>query len=364
MTQKTVGYVELEWTCTYCGTRNPGTQKKCSGCGAMMGEKDQFESPVQQELITDQEKLAHAKRGLADIHCPYCGTRNLAGSEKCKHCGGDLTGAKAREKGRVVGTYKDGSVADVPCPFCGTPNPANAVKCKKCGGSLQKPVEEAPAAEPAAAPKPRSRFAGLAIGAVALLCIVAAAVFFILSGRTTDTSAVVQSVMWERSVQILEQRPVTHEDWEDQIPAGAPILSCSKEYRRTQSEPAPGAEEVCGTPYTIDQGDGTGKVVQDCEYRIYDDRCKYTVNEWTVVDRAVVQGSDLNPQWPRMSLQSGQREGNQAEEYVVTFRADDGQATYTYHVNSADEFSRFNAGSYWTLKVNTFGDVTDAEPAR
>jgi ribosomal protein L40E len=368
MTQKTVGYVELEWTCTYCGTRNPGTQKKCSGCGAMMGEEDQFEAPVQQELITDEAKLAQAKRGLPDIHCPYCGTRNVARSEKCKHCGGDLTGAVEREKGRVVGAYREGPVADVPCPYCGTPNPANAVKCKKCGGTLQKPVEtplaEPPPAAPAATPKPRSRFAGIAIGAVALLCIVAAAVFFILSGRTTDTPAVVQSVLWERSIEIMEERPVTHEDWEDQIPSGAVIGSCSKEYRRTQSEPAPGAEEVCGTPYTIDQGDGTGKVVQDCEYRIYDNRCEYTVNEWTVVDRAVMQGSDLNPQWPRMSLQSGQREGNQAEEYVVTFRADDSNETYTYHVDSADEFSRFNVGSYWTLKVNTFGDVTGAEPAK
>ena len=367
MTQKTVGYVELEWTCTYCGTRNPGTQKKCSGCGAMMGEEDQFEAPAQQELITDEEKLAQAKRGLADIHCPYCGTRNVAGAEKCRHCGGDLTGAVEREKGRVVGAFRAGPAPDVPCPYCGTPNPANAIKCKKCGGNLQKPAEAPPAkpaAKPAAVPKPRSRFAGIAIGAVALLCIVAAAVFFILSGRTTDTPAVVQSVLWERSIQILEQRPVTHEDWEDQIPSGAVIGSCSKEYRRTQSEPAPGAEEVCSTPYTIDQGDGTGKVVQDCEYRIYDNRCEFTVNEWTVVDRAVMQGSDLNPQWPRMSLQSGQREGNQTQEYVVTFRADDSNETYTYHVDSADEFSRFNLGSYWTLKVNTFGDVTGAEPAK
>jgi hypothetical protein len=65
-----------------------------------------------------------------------------------------------------------------------------------------------------------------------------------------------------------------------------------------------------------------------------------------------------------MSLQSGQREGNQTQEYVVTFRADDSNETYTYQVDSADEFSRFNLGSYWTLKVNTFGDVTGAEPAK
>jgi uncharacterized Zn-finger protein len=367
MTQKTVGYVELEWTCTYCGTRNPGTQKKCSGCGAMMGEEDQFEAPAQQELITDEAKLARARRGMPDIHCPYCGTRNVAGSEKCKHCGGDLTGAMEREKGRVVGAYRAGPAPDVPCPYCGTPNPANAVKCKNCGGALQKPAEAPPpepAAKPTAAPKPRSRVAGLAIAAVVVLMSICAVAYFVLGSRTTDTPAVVQSVTWERSIQIMEQRPVTHQDWEDQIPAGAAIVSCSKEYRRTQSEPAPGAEEVCGTPYTIDQGDGTGKVVQGCEYRIYDNRCQYTVNEWTVVDEAVAQGNDLNPQWPSASLWSDQREGRRAEEYVITFRADDKADTYTYNVDSADEFSRFEVGSYWTLKVNTFGDVTDVEPAR
>jgi hypothetical protein len=105
-------------------------------------------------------------------------------------------------------------------------------------------------------------------------------------------------------------------------------------------------------------------VVQDCEYRIYDNKCEYTINEWTVVDKAVAQGNDLDPQWPNVSLRSDQREGPQAEEYVVTFRADDSNETYTYHVDSADEFSRFDVGSYWMLKVNTFGDVTDVEPAR
>jgi len=83
-----------------------------------------------------------------------------------------------------------------------------------------------------------------------------------------------------------------------------------------------------------------------------------------VVDEAVAQGNDLNPQWPNLSLWSDQREGSRAEEYVVTFRADDKAETYTYDVDSASEFSRFDVGSYWTLKVNTFGDVTGAEAAR
>jgi len=82
------------------------------------------------------------------------------------------------------------------------------------------------------------------------------------------------------------------------------------------------------------------------------------------VNEAVAQGNDLNPQWPSVSLWSDQREGGRAEEYVVTFRADDKTDTYTYDVDSASEFSRFDVGSYWTLKVNAFGSVTDAELAK
>ena len=366
MTRKTVGYVELEWTCTYCGARNPGTQQKCSGCGAKMGEEDQFEAPSQQELITDEAKLAKAKRGRPDIHCPFCGTRNVAEAEKCKHCGGDLAGAQAREQGRVVGAHTTEPVPDAACPYCGTLNPASATKCRKCGGVLQKPAEpaELSPAKPAVAPKSPSRLAGLAIAAVVVLLAICGVAYLVMGARTTDAPAIVQSVMWERSIAIMEQRPVTYEDWEDQIPSGAQIVSCSQEHRRTQSDPAPGAEEVCGTPYTVDQGDGTGKVVQDCEYRIYEDRCEYTINEWTIVDTAVAQGSDSSPGWPNASLLSGQREGSRSERYVVTFRADDKADTYTYAVGSAEEFSRFGVGSYWTLKVNSFGSVSGAEPAR
>jgi predicted RNA-binding Zn-ribbon protein involved in translation (DUF1610 family) len=104
MTRKTVGYVELEWTCPNCGTRNRGTDKKCVACGLPQPADIAFEQQVQEELITDQAVAQQAQQG-PDIHCPYCGTRNLAGAERCKQCGGDLVGGKARESGRVVGAH-------------------------------------------------------------------------------------------------------------------------------------------------------------------------------------------------------------------------------------------------------------------
>ena len=67
MTRKSLGYVELEWTCKRCGTVNPGMQKMCTNCGAPMADADQFEMPDEQRLITDDTRLEAAKKG-ADIH--------------------------------------------------------------------------------------------------------------------------------------------------------------------------------------------------------------------------------------------------------------------------------------------------------
>ena len=74
MTKKTVGYVNLEWTCPNCGSRNPGVNKKCATCGLAQPENVQFEQSAQDTLITDTAKIEAAKSG-PDIHCPYCGTR-------------------------------------------------------------------------------------------------------------------------------------------------------------------------------------------------------------------------------------------------------------------------------------------------
>ncbi len=102
MTQETLGYVRLEWTCQRCGGKNPGPEKLCIHCGASLDEQDQFELPEAQEFITDAEELKKAAAG-PDIHCPYCETRNPAGSTVCKQCGGSLAEGQVRARGHVVG---------------------------------------------------------------------------------------------------------------------------------------------------------------------------------------------------------------------------------------------------------------------
>ncbi len=357
MPQETVGYVELEWTCVHCGTKNEGTRQTCSGCGAPMSDSQKFQQAGRETLITDKDLLAKAEQG-PDIHCPYCGTRNPAGTAKCTHCGGDLTGATAREHGEVLGALKSEPQPEVKCGFCGTMNPADAKRCRKCFS----PLGSAPAPAPAAATPAPSRKIGILPIAVIAVLVVACIALFALMTRTSDTTGTVNAVSWQRSIDVLQPQPVSHQNWRDQIPSGAQIGACTREVRRTQDNPAPGAQKVCGTPYTIDQGNGLGKVVQDCRYNIPDDYCRYTTVEWVRVNAVVARGNDLKPVWPTVNTSSSQRAGSQTESYQVTFIA--GDKTYTYSPRSAQEYARFTPGSHWTLQVNSLGGVNTVARAQ
>ncbi len=357
MTQKQLGFVELEWTCQRCGTKNPGLQKTCTNCGAPMPAETEFELGQNQKLIEDQKKLEAAQKG-PDIHCPYCGARNPAGATACAQCGGDLKSGTARQAGQVMGAHQVAPIPDITCPFCKATIKADAQRCPNCGGDLTHPAAALPqAAEPA---KKRPIWLYIAAALLVVVCCGAIGMFGLLSLRTSDVRGQVQSVAWQRSIEIMEQRPAEKSDWQDQIPAGAKTVSCSEKLRETSKNPAPNSKEVCGTPYTINQGNGAGQVVQDCEYQIYDQYCNYTVLEWQVVDKAVAQGSDLRPAWPTLSLGSGQKEGSRSEAYKVEFSAN-GQI-YSYQPADLNEFSRFVPGSTWTLKVNTFGAVNSVSP--
>ena len=57
MARKTVGYIKLQWSCPNCGTKNPGPNKFCMGCGAAQPEDVHFEAPERQDLIKDEEEL-------------------------------------------------------------------------------------------------------------------------------------------------------------------------------------------------------------------------------------------------------------------------------------------------------------------
>ena len=406
MARKTVGHIELIWRCPKCGSVNPGPQRFCTGCGAPQPKDVVFEQPVGAELIQDEAKKKEAAAG-ADIHCPYCGARNPAGTEICKQCGGDLLGGEARQAGEVLGAYEAppapattpskestpaaagtpaGAVpafgsaapgskpatpetetppsgakpAETICPRCGTSNPNLALRCSNCGAPLNVETVKpsAPAAPAAGAGLPKWL---IIVGVVALVALCIFIFSMIQRGQeTSQVRGVVQSVRWERTIPIEAMVDVEYQAWRDEVPAGVSLGTCQDRLRYESAEPEPDSEEVCGTPYTVDQGSGYAEVVQDCVYRVYDDYCSYTQPEWRVVDTLNVSGADLNPRWPSVSLAEGQRQGEQLQEsYTILFTVDGEQ--YSYPVSSLEAFDDFQPGSEWNLTVNGFGDLVGVE---
>lgn len=326
MAQKQLGFIPLIWECAYCKTKNPGPIKTCTACGAPQPEDVEF-TRVDQEtfnFIKDEALIRMAQAG-PDIHCPFCGTRNPSTAETCSNCGGDLSmGGKARETGQVVQTTAEKDESPPP---------------------IAPPIEQKTAS--------RSKGIFLAIAIVAILaCLIGA---IMLLTNTDDINATVTDRSWQRSIMIEEYRSVSRSDWDDEIPAGAEVQSCSQRYRYTSNEPVANATEVCGEPYVEDTGTGFGEVVQDCTYEVYDDYCDYTILDWVVVNTVTESGEFSSPAWPSPALLGDQRLGQREETYTIVFRGDG--ETYTYTTDNVDLFLSAEPGSEWTLSINQLGGI-------
>lgn len=356
MAKKSLGYVELQWTCPSCGTKNPGSQRTCLSCGQPQPDNVVFEQPAQEELIKAEEKIAVAKAG-PDIHCRYCGARNPATAKTCSQCGADLSEGTKREAGQVLGQHRPEPAAPVTCPACGSPNAPNAAKCAQCGASLP---QARPQPVRPAVPAPRAGNM-IWIGLIVLGLAIAACVgFMFLSTSTEAVTGTVNSATWTRKIVVEGLVPVEHQDWEDEIPSHAAVGTCREQVRTVTDDPVPGSREVCGTPYTVDTGSGYGEVVQDCEYQVYDEYCTYTIEEWRPIDEAVERGNDLAPEWPALSLGPSKRAGQRSESYEIVFNTEQGRVVYTSSNPAA--FSQFKPGSRWQLNINSFGSITEVEP--
>lgn len=362
MARKTIGHVELEWTCPNCGSVNPGPHMFCTNCGAPQPDGVEFRQKADAELITDEETAAKVAAG-PDIQCPYCETRNAATNKFCSQCGGDLSEGARRQAGQVLGAYiTPKTLPPVNCPNCGTQNPGAALTCSACGATLAKPAAPAIPIPPTAPGKKSTPVWMLAaLGGVVVLICGALVLFAILAGRTQGIRGTVEAVRWERAVPVEAMLPVEYTDWIDEIPDEAENVTCESRVRETVDQPVEGALEVCGTPYTVDTGTGYGEVVQDCVYEVYDDYCNYSVLEWQVAEWERLSGENFAAAWPEPILEEGQRlGGNREESYVVFFEA--GDENYTYELGSFEEFQQFAPGSTWTLNINTFGAVVSVEP--
>ena len=359
MAEKEVGYIELEWICPNCSNRNKGSVTTCVSCGAAQPENIQFVQPLQTELIKDDEQIKKAQAG-ADIHCAFCGARNPAGTKVCTNCGADLVEGKRREAGRVVGSFQEKTGEKIKCPACGEVNPAINQRCSNCGSPLTTPQSAPVPAAPVVPTQSKGMKPVVLFGIIgaALLCfIVTLALIF----RTNDETSIVVAREWQRAVVLEQYGPVTRQDWRSEIPVEGNIETCQERQRSTSSEPVLGSREVCGTPYTVDEGSGFGKVVQDCVYEVYEDYCSYEVDDWSSVDQIVVQGSNNLPAWPDAQIQSNQRLGDRSETYEITFDSDG--TTRTYNTSDNQIYQQATVGSQWILTLNGLGAIVDIQPS-
>ena len=350
--RRTVGYVENEWTCPNCSTRNKGSSKTCENCGAPQPENVQFDLGANQKLVTDTEKVKAAQAG-ADIHCAYCGTRNSASAEVCIQCGADLKEGKAREAGRVMQT-PPALPKTIKCDNCGTENPSLNAVCVTCGSPLPRAAQSAVAVPPLTrgGPTPAAPLSGkktnntrnlLIVGGViaclAVVCVTVIGLFFV---PTSSVQGTVTNVHWETNVPVQEIQAVRHNDEQGSPPSSAYDVSCH-------------TEESC-TQRTVDKGNGYSEVVEECHDVQY---CSYTVDEWQTVQTYSLEGNNLQPVYDDPSLASDQRIGDKSEDLAVTFSTEDGHKTYS--PNSVTEFQQFDIGSTWTLKLNAVGNVLSVE---
>lgn len=347
--RRTVGYVENQWTCPNCGSRNRGSLKTCENCGAPQPKDVKFELPSEQELVKDAAALSAAQAG-ADIHCGFCGARNPATAATCSQCGGDLKEGKAREAGQVM-TAPPPPPKVVKCANCGTENPGNASVCANCGAALPKAQVVPPAApqplggtfKPAAAKKPNWLLIGGILAILAICCI--AVIAMLLPSRSVE--ATVTDVHWQTVVPVQEIQAVRYNDRRGNPPSDAYDESC-----RTESR------DVCEQK-TIDRGNGYSEVVEECHTET-DQYCSYTVDEWTTIQTYPLEGNDLRPVYASPDITSDQRLGDKTDEFTVTFSTDDGIETYSPDLLS--EFQQFSVGSTWTLRMNALGGVVGVEP--
>lgn len=348
-TEQSKGFIELEWICPSCNSRNRGPVKTCENCGAAQPENVKFYAPAEAKLIQGENAERIAKYG-PDIHCGFCGTRNRGDATVCSQCGGDLKEGRKRESGREM--QRESPVTEVKCTNCGEANPSTRTMCAKCGAPLPKPGVQPPApvtpatASPAQASAAKRGAPWLIIGGIVACLAVVCIGAFLLFSPSKAVTATVQDVYWQTSVPVQEVQAMRYSDEAGRLPSGAYDVSCYTDTR-----------QVCEDK-TIDRGNGYAEVVTECHDESQD-YCSYTLDEWQTIQTFTLDGHDLYPQYASPGISFDQRLGNETITFTVYFYGNG--ETYTYNPDDLYEFQQFDIGSTWTLHLNAFGIVVSVE---
>ena len=335
--------------------------------------------------------------GLWD--CPYCGTKGIGGLTKhCPNCGHPqdegtkfyLGEQKSYLDENKAGSYGKG--ADWTCSFCGSLNRYDAVQCKNCGASKEdssgsyfdnqsrQAEKQAPAEEkPAGAGISFKKFLLVLAGILAVL----AAVIGIIN-MPRKYASVISAKEWSREIQTEAYVTVHEKDWE--VPEGGRVTSEAQEIHHYdqvldhyETVAVEKTREVLDgydtyTDYE-DNGDGTFSETTRSEPRyttewyteyeqrpvyrdvaVYQTMYYYDIERWVYNRSVTTSGSDDEPYWGTVELQSNERQGETIEVYTLYINAEKGNRSWQVSV-SQPVWETYKAGDSVKVTVKS-GNVT------
>lgn len=321
---------EGRWDCEHCGTTGlAGRELSCPKCGHRRPENVTFYLPEEAGEVTDEELKKRAKAG-ADWVCEWCGSSNVALRGTCLQCGAE----KGTSPSQQVKSYEASAVPR--------------------SGDAARP-------EPTPPPEPASKFP-VPIIAIVVVLLLACAVGGFLLFRTTETTATVTGVSWERTIDIEVLDTVTKEA--ATIPAGGRKVR-EKQVQVEETVQTGTETYVCGQK---DLGNGMFED-EECERPVYETRQRnetvyvYEIDEWVVDRTEEASGNDYSPYWPRSDLDDDEREGERTETYTVLVEDTENGETYNVEMDE-DRWKTYEAGQQVNVAVNALGhaEIIEGEP--
>lgn len=353
MPDQDLGRYQMLWDCPFCGAEKllGLDHRHCPGCGSPQDPTRRYFPPEGEEIAVED----HPYHGVDKV-CPACATPNAAIAEFCGACGSPLDEAAAARK-RAEHRTAEGSA------YQG--DSAEAADAERKAAEAADREQRIAAASGQAPPPPdaeegkkkRGCAAPLGVVAVLVLLVVCAGICF----WKKEAELTVSGHTWERSIAVEKLGTVTEEAWDDEVPKGARDVKCRTEDRGTEKVQD---GETCET-VRKDNGDGTFSKVEECkpkykETATTDQRCSYTIEKWTTTRTDKKSGglSDT-PAWPTVKLAKSEREGERKENYVVQFKAADGESMSCS--TSQQRWSSLPVGSRWTAEVGVVTDSVDCD---
>lgn len=378
---------EGRWLCQFCGAENLGRFESCQGhgsggCGAARQPGTRFYLPENSPVVTDEALIADARSGR-DWNCDHCGGANKGAMNghpltRCAHCGEARDAEDAQHETVFYGQGQEPRTAEAA--------QASLRAEEELEDKARLTERRSPQSSPSAvSATTKSESGAFKLRPLILVPLILGALLLAFSVfRTTEETADILRLRWERTVQIEEFRTLRQEGWDP--PADARVLSSETRLKNwdnvlvgyeTKNRPATrtvrtGTESYgCGTR---DLGNGffedqtctrdvygtetyTETYQEPVYERVprYDDWEVYEVDRWVPARRVVASGDDASPRWPVPVLGPRERAGARHGEYVVTYENPSKAGERLTSKMSDSEWASAARGGRLIAKVNYWG---------